>query len=1468
MLVLRNAADPPAANRASSMPGTVPSSTSATSTKHRREPKHYNRPAIQPGTTSRYGAGPRHGLPNRPTFTPHNGGSLFRRFDSHTPHGNPRNRGTWATATPSESQVGLLIVTGLPNNVNGRMFRKTIGHALAATFSDPPRFKTFLRSRKGIVEFGTLLLPNSRTCDIFLNRFGRGGGYHHGKKNASRPVVEIKKHRLEFKRGDLGQHHVSQQDAQSLHYDPPGVAVRDADSDYEADEVEAPEVSISYAELGAWDEQGNFARAWRSVNVERDQYSCLELDADQGELTARIDDRIIVLSLYRLDNIVVHHKDVYFGSTVLPSYLRDESEGYHLLKKQVGMMDLAQAESIKYVRTASLDEEHAQTAAFCYVLHVRSVEAEPLEAFIQHWKRRLLDLVDYRRVHHSADDYFGQVQRLEELYKSITFQLSFQVQAVVHQGLLLPLEVLRMGKVIETLDKSVHIMRSVEIFKNAVQKLRHRAPAVPTAFTVDDFVAHLLSALDQMQPCDSRASTGTTQPSPTGPPFLIHQATITPSGLWLDGPHVDEGNRIIRRYADKSDYFMRVRVAEETGQVIRDNRDVDIEAEIYSGRVRSALQSGLVLGGRLFRFLAWSTSSLREHSVWFVADFVDDATLQRVSAHSIRDGIGDLHHIRVPARYAARMGQAFTTTAFSIPIDYRKVIMQDDYKTKDGKGVFSDGCGQISSDVVARLQDTDNRRRRRKIKLVQPTVYQIRMGGAKGVLALNTDLQSHDVVLRPSMKKFEVATDSGEIALEVASSADNPLPTNLNRPLIALLETLGVPAGNFVKIQDRAVATLTSAVTDTQAALKLYRTNAHFGEAPNMPDLLQTLHRVLDVQGITQVPFLKRCNLTCLTALLRQIKYKAKSRVENAWTLMGVVDETGWLQEGQVFVQLRESTEDGIVMTEFLRGRCLVGRSPYLAPGDIQYATLVGEAPRGSPLNSLYNCVVFSHKGKRPLPSQLAGGDLDGDLYNVFQNLLLYPTRTEYPCGYAPVEEHSLSHPVTITEVIDFFLTFLQSDRLGMIADRHLNISDRSERGVCDRDCIKLAELASIAVDFMKTGVAPDLHRIPRLPDNAKADYFQSEHRLESAGDASRPLSTMESRTRWGRERATYYKSEKALGQLFRRIDVNNDIDAWGRKAPATLTERIVRRKIWTKLEKWLPEKWDDASWDHELAQVQSFYNRLQSIAEEYAPERRRLVLSESEIFMGVILGRYGTKYGASSRGYNAQISLRDDFQRAIDETMNDYCGQTGIEGADERWDMTVIDAASLRQALAGGGDGDVIIISDSESNNSDDAELRSLPTSTERRTLPAPLQRLYEEATTMLVALARWVRAAEIFQDAHSEHRSASRVSEYESAKWIVIGPLLRKFEELQLWEAFCVDKGFLELEGDVDMDSVNDGRVGVIEHASDKKPIATVPREAVETEWPAQTPDLIDCSDIDVGLSQELLQQLTADLKKSALQ
>lgn len=88
----------------------------------------------------------------------------------------------------------------------------------------------------------------------------------------------------------------------------------------------------------------------------------------------------------------------------------------------------------------------------------------------------------------------------------------------------------------------------------------------------------------------------------------------------------------------------------------------------------------------------------------------------------------------------------------------------------------------------------------------------------------------------------------------------------------------------------------------------------------------------------------------------------------------------------------------------------------------------IGEPPLDAPegLKNLTNCVVFNCKGDRPLPSQLAGGDLDGDIYCLILDERLHP-RTNYP----PASPDSLGDmkvdlPSTSQDVAQFVVDYIK----------------------------------------------------------------------------------------------------------------------------------------------------------------------------------------------------------------------------------------------------------------------------------------------------------------------------------------------------------------------------------------------------------------------------------------------------------
>ena len=74
--------------------------------------------------------------------------------------------------------------------------------------------------------------------------------------------------------------------------------------------------------------------------------------------------------------------------------------------------------------------------------------------------------------------------------------------------------------------------------------------------------------------------------------------------------------------------------------------------------------------------------------------------------------------------------------------------------------------------------------------------------------------------------------------------------------------------------------------------------------------------------------------------------------------------------------------------------------------------------------------------------------------------------------------------------MVDFFVEYMNSDRLGQISNRHKIFADIRRQGTVDPDCIMLSKLASDAVDFSKSGIPADMASIPRGADHIRPDFM------------------------------------------------------------------------------------------------------------------------------------------------------------------------------------------------------------------------------------------------------------------------------------------------------------------------------------------------------------------------------------------
>lgn len=329
------------------------------------------------------------------------------------------------------------------------------------------------------------------------------------------------------------------------------------------------------------------------------------------------------------------------------------------------------------------------------------------------------------------------------------------------------------------------------------------------------------------------------------------------------------------------------------------------------------------------------------------------------------------------------------------------------------------------------------------------------------MVSLDTRLKGQQLILRKSMVKF---TGSPSNEIEICGTNGRSLPFKLNRQLIKILEDLKIPGAAFEELQQNAVDTLRLSAKSKASALDFLKSSLS-DSATGLPALLRTLTAIeIDV---TEDSFLRDIMGALLQVQLREIKYRSCIFVPQGVTLYGICDETDFLLEGQVYVKYTDSQSD---KNYILQGRIAVTRSPALHPGDVQLVDAV-EPPADSPLKDLHNCIVFSSKGLRDLPSMLSGGDLDGDLFNVIYDPKLIPKISYTAAAYTPAKPVDIGRTVNTDDMTAFFVDFMQNDQLGRIATLHQVFADAKSQGTLSPECLLLAELHSTAVDFSKTGI-------------------------------------------------------------------------------------------------------------------------------------------------------------------------------------------------------------------------------------------------------------------------------------------------------------------------------------------------------------------------------------------------------------
>ncbi|KAI0909356.1 RNA dependent RNA polymerase-domain-containing protein [Ustulina deusta] len=716
---------------------------------------------------------------------------------------------------------------------------------------------------------------------------------------------------------------------------------------------------------------------------------------------------------------------------------------------------------------------------------------------------------------------------------------------------------------------------------------------------------------------------------------MVYKVQVTPTRIMFSGPEPEAKNRILRKFPRHTGYFARIQFCDEDGQDLYFNPRISLE-NIHS-RFNKILDDGFLIAGRLYKFLGFSHSSLRSHAVWFMATFVDDNQQLRSYATVIPE-LGDFEGIRSPARW-----YAFSETPIAIDLKELNTHFEiiPDVKSEDGTRVFSDGVGTISRELWEHILN------RMPQKSKTATCFQIRWAGVKGMLSLDDTLQGNVMCVRESMLKFESQDTQN---LEICDVANKPIPLVLNRQMIKILEDMKAPEAWFFTAQNRELNRLRkiTAITDNTV---IFLKRQKIAEQMGFAQFIRRLHKL----GLDYKKDAFLCSVVEAVVLreVRLLKHKSRIPVEQGVTLFGIMDEFGCLGDEEVFITFDK--QKGSAYPNLHNRLVIVTRSPALHPGDIQIRRAI-VPPRGHPLCSLSNCIVFSQKGERDLPSQLSGGDLDGDIYNVIWDpIAVEECKREFePADYPRVSPLDIGRTVRAQDMTEFFVKFMATDQLGLIAVKHIILADLHDAGTVHDECKLLAEMHSTAVDYSKTGIPVNMSKMASMkrtkyrPDFlAPAPPANIVDKTEIRFEPPVAPSADEDEDEDTGPKHRFYKSEKILGKLYRAID----------------EKRIWKDDIHLVVNHSGPLLWDEIivhikrRCDMNLGHVdwQGAINEARSIRQAYDDmiwtatidhsDHSSKGITELEVFTGTIFNKSGVQ---TRRQRDTSTRLKDEFDRIV----------------------------------------------------------------------------------------------------------------------------------------------------------------------------------------------------------------------------
>jgi hypothetical protein len=326
------------------------------------------------------------------------------------------------------------------------------------------------------------------------------------------------------------------------------------------------------------------------------------------------------------------------------------------------------------------------------------------------------------------------------------------------------------------------------------------------------------------------------------------------------------------------------------------------------------------------------------------------------------------------------------------------------------KNICNSDEGKTMNDGCARISKSLGREIALKIGLENiPSVFQARIGGAKGLWMVDTDDNMRaDYPAQMAGRNFCVEVTDSQLKIEPHPKDDMrgdelqrmfevvdysvPLHTaTLNKQFLSILDDRGVPRDvlkQMLLADNKTFHQGLFDVIDNPLLLRDWLTANKLSSrgldeirySGGLPEAIDEQIILLLESGFSprDTPILHERLQGFLKRNIDRYLNKMQVRVPLSTSLFCIADPFGCLEPNEIHVGFSErwnDLENDFSENELNGVEVLVGRSPALLPSDIQRTKAVFREQ----LRHFKDVAVFSTKGDVPLADLLSGGDYDGD---------------------------------------------------------------------------------------------------------------------------------------------------------------------------------------------------------------------------------------------------------------------------------------------------------------------------------------------------------------------------------------------------------------------------------------------------------------------------------------------------------